>query len=169
MEPEIWFQVLQVDPTTVPQSHGFFSAMTMLTFKAWDLRSAFLSRFGGQSGTPLYVDATTLRAGKHIRVSPCAPQWQRKLEAPLRVVIAVISPHEDFRGQRLIILWKSPDFNPDHTAFARLFYEEQGGVFKGRLEVSADFARIMQRKAPMVMPMSHYGLKSGMRSFGGHS
>ena len=156
MEPEIWFQVLQVDPTTVPQSHGFFSAMTMLTFKAWDLRSAFLSRFGGQSGTPLYVDATTPRAGKHIRVSPCAPQWQRKLEAPLRVVIAVINAHEDFRGRRLIILWKSltvmaptdsPDFNPDHTAFARLFYEEQGGVFKGRLEVSADFARIMQAPA----------------------
>ena len=78
------------------------------------------------------------RAGKHVRVPPCAPQWQRKLEAPLRVVIAVINGHEDFRGQRLIIVWKSltvmaptdsQDFNPDHTAFARLFYGEQGGGF----------------------------------------
>ena len=99
---------------------------------------------------PLYLDSTTR-----------APQWQRKLEAPLRMVIAVINAHEDFRGQRLIILWKSltvmaptdsQDFNPDHTAFARLFYEEQGGAFKGRLEVSAEFARIMQSPATMLTP-----------------
>ena len=103
----MWFNVLQVDPTTVPQSHGFFSAMTMLT-----------------------------------------------------------NAHEDFRGQRLIILWKSltvmaptdsQDFNPDRTAFARLFYEEQGGAVKGRLEVSAVFARIMQSSATTLTPNDENG------------
>ena len=92
---EVWFNVLSVEPTTIPQGKDFYSPMTMLTFKAWDLRSAFLTRYGGTSGTPLYSDANTPQAGRHIRVSPCAPQWQRKLESPLRVLIAVCNAHED--------------------------------------------------------------------------
>eukprot|EP00439_Symbiodinium_sp_Y106_P077391 s1687_g16.t1 len=55
-------------------------------------------------------------------------------------------------GKRLIILWKTltlmmqteeRDFKPDHTAWARLFYEEKGRTFKGRLEVVQEFAAIL--------------------------
>ena len=43
LQPSFWFNSLSVDPTTVP--HGqWWSAMTMLTFKSWDIRSAFLRR-----------------------------------------------------------------------------------------------------------------------------
>ena len=87
LQPSFWFNSLSVDPTTVPQGQ-WWSAMTMLTFKSWDIRSAFLRRYGDSSGTPLYTSETAPQAGRHIRVSPCAPQWQRKLEAPLRVLIA---------------------------------------------------------------------------------
>ena len=152
LPPAFWFNILTIDPTTVPQGQGFYSTMTMLTFKAWDLRSAFLSRYGGSSGTPLYSAPTTPQVGKHIRVSPCAPQWQRKLEAPLRVLIAVCNSRPDCADKRLTILWKSltlmaptetPDFDHDAVAWGRLFYEESNGSFKGRLEVCPDLLRIM--------------------------
>ncbi|CAE7601817.1 unnamed protein product [Symbiodinium sp. CCMP2592] len=151
ISPEFWFQVLAVDPVTVPQAGGH-SAMTMITFKSWDVRSSFLRRFGGQSGTPLYHNADTAVAGKHVKVSPCAPQWQRKLEAPLRVVLSAVNAHEDWQGMTLTILWKSltimkpsqeRDFVPDHTAWARLFYEEKDGVFRGRLEVARELANVL--------------------------
>ena len=152
LDPQFWFGVLSVDPTTVPQGQDFYSSMTMLTFKSWDLRSAFLSRYGGTAGTPLYSDPTTPQAGRHIRVSPCAPQWQRKLESPLRVLIAVCNVHEDCENKRLTIFWKSltlmaptgsPDFDHTAVAWARLFYEESEGTFKGRLEVSHAMSRVM--------------------------
>lgn len=150
--PQFWWSVLQTDPTTVPQGE-FWSGMTMLNFRAWEVRSAFLKQYGGPSGVPLYSNATTPVAGKHVRVSPCTPQWQRKMETPLRVLIACINSSGDYEGQRLIILWKtltlmapteSKDFVPDHTAWARLFYEERDGSFVGRLEVVPDMMRILQ-------------------------
>lgn len=150
--PHFWLNVLQNDPTTVPQSGGFYSGMTLLTFRSWELRSAFLKKYGGQSGLPLYVDANTPQPGKHIRVAPCTPQWQRKLESPLRVLIAAINAHPDTQGQQITILWKTltimqptedRDFRPDRIAWARLWYEEQGGTFAARLEVHTDFAKIL--------------------------
>ena len=148
---QMWFNILNTDPTTVPQG-TFWSGMTMLHFKSWDLRQAFLKRYGGQGGTPLYTAPTVPITGKHVRVSPCSPQWQRKLEMPLRVVISVLNAHPDTQGKRLIILWKSltimepvegPDFQPDHTAWCRLFYEEAEGSFQARLETSPPLTRIM--------------------------
>ena len=35
------------------------------------------------------------------------------------------------------------DFRPDRIAWARLWYEEQGGTFAARLEVHTDFAKIL--------------------------
>ena len=157
--PEVWFHCLQVDPTTVPQGGDFYSAMTMLSFKAWDMRSAFLTRFGGQSGTPLYTNPTTPLGGRHVRVSPCAPQWQRKLEAPIRVLIAAVNAFPECENKKLLILWKSltlmapvdsPDFHPDLTAWARLFYDKKNGTFVGRLEVNPELSRILQSPAQNV-------------------
>ena len=121
----------------------------MLNFKAWDIRSSFLARYGGSSGTPLYSDVNTPMGGKHIRVTAATPQFQRKLEAPLRVLIQVCNAHQDTTEKRLTILCKSltlmapsssPDFDHDATA---LFYEEHEGSFKGRLEVSPEMSAIM--------------------------
>ena len=100
----------------------------------------------------MYADPTTPQAGRHIRVSPSAPQWQRKLESPLRVLIAGCNAHEECENKRLTIFWKSltlmaptdsPDFDHTAVAWARLFCEESEGTFKGRLEVSPDMSRIM--------------------------
>ena len=147
-----WFNVLSTEPVTVPQKGGFFSGMTLVTFKSWDLRSAFLRRYGGAAGMPLYIDQNTPQPNRHIRVSPFTPQWQRKLEAPLRVHIAACNAHPETQGKRLIILWKTltlmqptedRDFKPDHTAWARLFYEERDRTFRGRLEVVQEFAALL--------------------------
>ena len=84
---------------------------------------------------------------------PCTPQWQRKLESPLRVLIAALNAHPDTHGKKIVILWKSltimkpmdeREFVPDHTAYARLFYEEVDGTFQGRLEVVNELAAILQ-------------------------
>ena len=143
----VFLNVLAVEPTTDPQQAGFYSTMTLLTFKSWQTRSAFLERFGGSDGTPLYTSETTPQPGHHIRVSPSSPQWQRKLESPLRVIIAAINDHPEHQDASLIILWKTltlmapvnkadRKFKPDAAASARLYYHEVGGEFRGRLELT---------------------------------
>ena len=106
-----WLNALSVEPVTVPNGKEWYSGMTLLTFKAFELRSAFLEKYGGSSGTPLYSDPTTPITGKHIRVSPSSPQWQRKLEAPIRVLLQVLNKHADHTGKSLVILWKTSDLD----------------------------------------------------------
>ena len=68
------------------------------------------------------------------------------------MLIAVCNAHEDTANKKLTILWKSltlmapsdsPDLDHSAVAWARLFYEENNGTFRGRLEVSPDMSRIM--------------------------
>ena len=133
-EPHRWFNVFAVEPVTVPQGNGFWSAMTMLHFKSFDMRSAFLEKYGGSGGTPIYTDDHTAIPNKHVRVSPSSPQWQRKLEAPLRVILACLNEHSEFHGKAFTILWKTltimapseeRSFQPDALAWARLHYFEE--------------------------------------------
>ena len=149
-----YMNVLQQDPTTVPQGNDFYSPMTLLTFKSWEVRSAFMEKFGGTSGCPLYSDETTPVPNKHIRATPASPQWQRKLELPLRIILACINKHPDHTAtSRMTILWKTmtvmapsanDDWNPDVVAWARLFYYQDGANFVGRLEVVPELAKIME-------------------------
>jgi len=94
-----------------------------------------------------------------VRTSPCTPQWQRKLEVPLRVVISCINQHRETEGKKLVILWKSltlmspsdeRDFSADHTAYARLFYEESSGSFVGRLEITEELGNILASPPTLV-------------------
>ena len=41
---------LQSDPSTPPAGEGRWSAITILSFKSWDLRSAFMEAHGGATG-----------------------------------------------------------------------------------------------------------------------
>ncbi|OLQ00457.1 hypothetical protein AK812_SmicGene16907 [Symbiodinium microadriaticum] len=148
-----YFNVLLSEPVTVPQGE-FWSTMTLTTFKAWTERQAFMSRFAGQSGLPLYTDETTPHHGSHIKCSPCSPQWQRKLEAPIRVILSVINKHPDFADQNaknIFVLWKTltvmkpcekREFQEDHIAWARLFYSAESGEFRGRLELHQDLYQL---------------------------
>ncbi|CAE7787538.1 unnamed protein product [Symbiodinium sp. CCMP2592] len=144
-ELERHMNVFAQDPTTVPQSEGFYSSMTLLSFKSWDTRSAFLNHYGGSSGVPVYKDESTPIHNKHLKVAPCGPQWQRKLEAPLRVILNCVNKHPEHNASsRLTILWKTltlmapqqdAEFHEDHTAWARLHYGQEAGEFVCRLEV----------------------------------
>ena len=148
-----YFNVLLSEPVTVPQGE-FWSTMTLITFKAWTERQAFMSRFAGQSGLPLYTDETTPHHGSHIKCSPCSPQWQRKLEAPIRVILSVINKHPEFADQNaknIFVLWKTltvmkpcekREFQEDHIAWARLFYSAESGEFRGRLELHNDLYQL---------------------------
>ena len=162
-----WFNVLSTDPVTVPQKAGLFSGMTLLSFKSWDLRSAFLRRYGGTSGMPLYIDQNTPQPNKHVRVSPFTPQWQRKLETPLRVLIAACNAHPETQGKRLIILWTSSLTTPPGPAS---FMRKRAALLRAGLKLYRSLlpfstARLSKRtgvKKPC-------GLKSGIRQFGATS
>ncbi|CAE7236382.1 unnamed protein product [Symbiodinium sp. CCMP2592] len=156
-----FMNVLTMEPTTVPQGSDFYSSMTLITLKSFELRKAILARFGGSSGIPLYTDENTPVQGRHIKVAPCSPQWQRKLEAPIRVCLSAINAHPDHNARaKMVILWKSltimapvengTDFQEDFTAWARLHYFEKDGKFQGRLEVTEELAQILN--APAAVP-----------------
>ena len=146
---------LSMDPVTPPASNGH-SGVTILHFKAWDVRQAFLDNFGGTSGTPLYWDPTSPVPNKHIRCSPSSPQFQRKLEAPLRVILQALNQDRAHPNPQLTILWKtltvmSPQsvraFDPQAEACARLHYvQDTCGTFIGRLEVTATLLDLLNQK-----------------------
>ena len=148
-----YLSALATDPVTVPASGDFWSTMSLLTFRAYDLRSAFLEKFGGGTGCPVFTDERTQVKGYHVKVAPCSPQWQRKLESPLRVLLSCVNAHADHNsGSRLTILWKTltlleptqdDSFKEDIVAWARLFYFEDEGEFKGRLEVTRELEKIL--------------------------
>ena len=146
------FNALTADPVTIPQGDAW-SPMTMVTFKAWAERQAFMERCAGQRGTPFYMNETTPHQNVHIKVSPCSPQWQGKLESPLRVVLSCINNHPDFSTApaNIFVLWKTltimqpgarREFQEDAIAWARLFYSGESGEFRGRLELHPDLMKI---------------------------
>ena len=61
------------EPTTIPQGGDFWSTMTMLSFKSFEMRKAVLEKFGGSSGLPLYKDESAPVHNKHIKLAPCSP------------------------------------------------------------------------------------------------
>ena len=144
-DPEsVFFNVLQVDPAT-PPSGSQWSTITILTFKAWDLREKFMADFGGATGTALWKDSRTQVKGRHIRATPCSPQFQRKLEIPIRVLLSLINESKVLESSQVVILWKTltimaPQtvraFDPQAVACARLHYFEKDGVFRARLEIA---------------------------------
>ena len=88
-----------------------------------------MDHYGGSGGTPLYLSETQSVKGSHIRASPASPQFQRKLEIPLRVVLHALN-QMDTKKNQVVILWKSltvmspqevREFNEQQTACARCF------------------------------------------------
>ena len=113
-----------------------------------------MERYGGSAGVPLYTDESTPVPKSHIRTTPASPQWQRKLELPLRIILACINASTDHTATtRLTVLWKTltimqpqadDDFHEDCIAWARLFYFQENDKFVGKLEVVDDLAQIME-------------------------
>ena len=152
-----FLEVLQQDPATPPAGQGAWSTITILQFRSWDLRRQFVSAFSGPTGTPLYKDSRTAVPGHHIRVSPSTPQFQRKLEIPVRVLLHLINNTNVFPEKQVVILWRtltimSPQmhrqFDAEATACARVHYFEADGKFQALLEVDEKLAAAMQATPP---------------------
>ncbi|CAE7421778.1 unnamed protein product [Symbiodinium natans] len=140
-----YLNVLSADPSTPPAGAQKWSSVTLLSFKSWDLRKAFMEAYGGTQGTPLYKDARTPVPRHHIRATPSSPQFQRKLEIPIRVLLQALNLKEETEPRQVVILWKtltvmSPQmargFDEQATACARLHYYAEGEQFKGILEIT---------------------------------
>ncbi|CAE7586835.1 unnamed protein product [Symbiodinium microadriaticum] len=151
-------RVEEVDPSTPPAGEGKWSTAITLLFKAWDLRRAFMGVYSS-GGTPVWRDGAPVR-GYHVRCAPSSPQFQRKLELPLRVILKLYSTYMELQGTtsgQLTILWRTltmmaPSdtraFNSQAIAWARLIYFEQDGQFKARLEVMKELMEMMRSTPP---------------------
>ncbi|CAE7422961.1 Kidins220 [Symbiodinium sp. CCMP2592] len=149
---------LQTDPSTPPAGTGKWSTVTTLYFKSWDLRKEFMAAFGGSGGTPLWKDSQTVAKGFHIRATPASPQFQRKLELPVRVLLKAMNKWAETQTNpptQMIILWRTltvmepsenREWNEQIRAAARMIYFEKDGVFQGRLEITRDVHTIIQSK-----------------------
>ena len=148
--------VLAADPTTPPAGPEKYSTITLINFKSWDARKAFMDHYGGTGGTPLYISPTQAVKGAHIRTSPASPQFQRKLEIPLRVVLHALN-QLDTKKNQVVILWKSltimsPQevhaFDEQQTACARLFYHTDQGHLQGYMELDTWLYNALQATPP---------------------
>ena len=151
--------VLTQDPATPPAGQKW-STVTTLQFKSWDMRKEFMSLYGGGSGTPLYKSDTEPVPKFHIRCTPASPQFQRKLELPIRVLLAAHTKYAELQAtppEPIVILWRtltlmkpseSREFDPQAIAWARVTYFEEEGTFQGILEIHPDFKKILTSKPP---------------------
>ena len=157
----LWcLSALAVEPSTPPAGPHAWSTVTMLQFKDFSCRKAFVDAYGGGAGCPLYKDAKTPVKQHHIRVTAASPQFQRKLELPLRVALTVINRSSEVQGttpEPIVILWRTltvmkpaatKEFNPQARAWARMTYYEQSGELRGLLEVDAELFDLMSAKPP---------------------
>ncbi len=90
---------------------------------------------GGAQGIPLYLTEDQAAQNTHIKISSATPQFQRKLEAPLRAALLVINEATGpVESRACTILWKSltimePQIEKafDHSALPcfRLNYAQQ--------------------------------------------
>ena len=114
---------------------------------------------GRLPGAPvlLFTVITTPIPNHHVRVVPATPQFQRKLELPLRVLLHVINNSEVLEGKQVVILWRtltimSPQkvraFDEQATACARIHSFEDDGIFQGALEIGPDLVDAMQATPP---------------------
>ena len=149
-----YLSALQTYLSTSPAGEGKWSTVTTIIFKSWDLRKSFMAVYGGGKGTPLWKDGKALK-GFHIRCTPSSPQFQRKLELPVRVTLNLINKASEMNGtppEALVILWRTlsstGDFDPQGQALARKYYFEQEGQFKGRLEITKELATLFKATPP---------------------
>ncbi|CAE7900219.1 Kidins220, partial [Symbiodinium sp. KB8] len=137
---------LQTDPSTPPAGTGKWSSVTTLLFKSWDLRKEFMSMYGGSGGTPLWKDSHTAAKGYHIRATPASPQFQRKLELPIRVLLRILNAWALTQANpptQMTILWRTltimepsetKDWNEQIKAAARMIYFEKDGMEMDKAE-----------------------------------
>ncbi|CAE7225743.1 unnamed protein product [Symbiodinium natans] len=150
------FHILSTDPATPPAGKDKWSTLTLIHFRAWEARKNFMDHYGGSAGVPFYSDGWTAVRGSHIRATPASPQFQRKLEIPLRVILRALNLAEPTKNQ-VVILWKTltimePQeqraFDDQAQAIARVHYATEGGYLRGTLEVNPYLWDLLQTTPP---------------------
>ena len=145
--PEAMFECLATLPVTITTGKEKWSTMTFLTFKGFELRKAFSDEYVGKANTPLYSDATTPVPGKHVQVLYSTPQFQRKLEVPLRILMRALNNTSEFENCNMVPLWKSltlmypvdsKDFQADARACASVEYSNKNDQLTCTLHIRED-------------------------------
>ena len=83
-----------------------------------------MEHHGRTAGVPLYQDGSTPVRGHHIRATPSSPQFQRKLEIPLRVLLQALNVQEAGMPSQVVILWKTLTVMAPQESILRRGYEE---------------------------------------------
>ena len=158
----IYWIILQTAPTTVKVGK-FWSTITLLVFRDFQHRQAFRTRWEGAGKNPVLYDAQGKAVqGKHIKASPGVPAYQRKFEAPLRVLLDVLNNMDEYKGTTgtpavITTLWThltimapqtAAEFDEDHEAVARMIIAEDCGSAYIKLLVTPELYGQLQTILP---------------------
>ena len=153
------FAALLSEPTTV-RSGQDWATVTFVVVRSFDVRQAILRHFGGGEGIPYYSDSNEAHPGVHIKLNAATPQFQRKLEAPLRAFLRVVNECEGLAdGERACtILWQSltvmqPQTHKefDHTAlpmFRMEFHHKETGEVSCTIRLTKEAYDICREAIP---------------------
>ena len=116
--------VLKQAPVTIQYANKNYGSTTILDLQNFELRKAVASYF--RSGGPK-------AGGARLRLTPATPRFQRRLEAPLRVLLGALNEHPEYCGKEITVLWDTltllaPQtqraYDPKHEACAQIAFEK---------------------------------------------
>jgi hypothetical protein len=91
------------EPVTVRAGPNWSKA-SILTFKSFDMRQAFL-RAHGRNNQPLWAGTGAVQ-GSHIRSTPAIPPFQRRIESVLWTLVNGLNKRDEVKNKHLTVLWR---------------------------------------------------------------
>ena len=153
------FHVLATEPITL-QYGKKWSSMTMLVFKGFELRKSAADIYVGKGNTPLYTDEKTAVGGQHVQVLYSTPQYQRKLEVPIRVLMKALNNIAQYEDCNMVPLWKSltlmfptdnKELDENARACAHVEYKDEQGELTCILHIAKEVHGFLLQEHPTTL------------------
>jgi hypothetical protein len=136
---DILIHILTCAPQTAQYPDGNCSTVTVIAFKEFDDRQKFYKSFQGNQRRARFL-------GCWVSITPSSPRFVRKLESPLKTLVATLSSSTDptvARGEATI-LWPTCTlmeyqtkrcYDENHIAWAQLRFTFEGEELVATMEI----------------------------------
>ena len=148
--------LLTVPPFTMRRRGGTLADITILTWATPWLRNLFNDTY--QSYTPQFYYANGQMGDRQIRTTSGTPDWQRRLEIPIRGHHRMLNLWADTAGMHFTTLWNdqvimepqtSKTFDPEHRAAFKIdFPVTPSGTICCVIHYHADYANMYTSRDP---------------------
>jgi hypothetical protein len=142
--------LLQVPPFTMRRAGGHLADITILTWATPWLRNLFNDTW--QSTTPLFYYANGTRSDRMIRTTSGTPDWQRRLEIPIRGHHRMLNAWAETKGMHFTTLWNDQTimepqsvktYDPAHqAAFKITFPFTPSGTMRCEIHFHQDYHKM---------------------------